>query len=145
MVRSMVQRQVAVPFVALLMVPAVSAAGLQTAESTQLYTCEERTSVNVPDVGVTVCDATATAELERRAATDNLQSREGALVVELDAAGVSSQAGLQSGDVIYRVGGVDVASAESAAAALALIGSGSDTIVNFLRGGRPYRVKLRRN
>lgn len=141
----MAQRLVLVFFLALLMAHSASAAGVQATGSAQLYICEERTSANVLDVGVTMCDATATPELERRAAADNLQSREGALVVELDAAGVSSRAGLQSGDVIYRVGGVDVANAESAAETLALIGSSSDTIVNFLRGGRPYRVKLRRN
>ena len=53
--------------------------------------------------------------------------------------------GLQPGDVIYRVGGVDVDTAESAADVLSQIGARGDTIVNFLRGGRPYRVKLRRN
>jgi hypothetical protein len=47
--------------------------------------------------------------------------------------------------VIYRVGGVDVASAESATDVLAQIEARSDTIVNFLRGGRPYRVKIRRD
>ena len=45
--------------------------------------------------------------------------------------------------MIYRVGGVDVASVTEAAEHLARIVADSDTVVNFLRGGRPYRVKLR--
>ena len=87
----------------------------------------------------------ATTSLTDRSEVDNLQVRDGALVVELDAAGVSATAGLQPGDMIYRVGGVDVGNAQSAAATLEGIGSREDTVVNFLRRGRPYRVKLRRN
>ena len=139
------QRLVVGGVLTLLTMHPMSATRLQTAESDQLYACTDATSAGVPAVGVTVCDATGTPELERRFATDNLQSREGALVVSLEDAGVSARAGLQRGDVIYRVGGVDVDTAESAADVLSQIGARSDTIVNFLRGGRPYRVKLRRN
>ena len=45
--------------------------------------------------------------LSSRAATDNLQEREGALVLELEADGVTDVAGFHAGDVIYRVGGVE--------------------------------------
>ena len=143
----MKQRLVTAGFLTLLMVTHVSATRLQTAESAQLYACTDTTttSAGVPELGVTLCDATGTAELERRSEADNLQFREGALVVSLKDAGVSSEAGLAPGDVIYRVGGVDVNTAESAVDVLSQIGTDADTIVNFLRGGRPYRVKLRRH
>ena len=139
------QTLVVAGFLTVSIVSHVSAARGQTAETTQLYACSDATSAGVPELGVTLCDATATPELERRSEADNLQSREGARVVSLDDAGVSARAGLQSGDVIYRVGGVDVDTAEAAADVLSQIGTRSDTIVNFLRGGRPYRVKLRLN
>ena len=139
------QRFVVAGFLTLLMVDGASATGEQAAGANRLYVCTDTASTPVPDLGVTVCDATTTAELERRAEADNLQSRQGALVVSLQDAGVAARAGLQSGDVIYRVGGVDVASAESATDVLAQIEARSDTIVNFLRGGRPYRVKIRRD
>ena len=139
------QRIVVAGSLTLLMVNGASATGGQAAETDRLYVCTDTASAPVPDLGVTVCDATTTPELERRAEADNLQSRQGALVVSLQDAGVSARAGLQPGDVIYRVGGVDVASAESATDVLALIDARSDTIVNFLRGGRPYRVKIRRD
>ena len=141
----MILRSIVASFILLSMVTGVSATGIKTAETVQLYACTDATSTDVTGVGVIVCTANPTPELERRSQADNLQSREGALVVELDDAGVSARAGLQPGDVIYRVGGVDVSSAESAAAGLSQIGTRSDTIVNFLRGGRPYRVKIRRN
>jgi len=37
-----------------------------------------------------------------------------------------------------------VDSASAAVDALSGVSDSSDTVVNFLRGGRPYRVKLRR-
>ena len=109
-----------------------------------LYACAEATTAEVTRVGLTACDATPTAELEARAEPDNLQVRAGALIVELTADGISATEGLETGDMIYRVGGVDVASVTEAADHLARIVDDSDTVVNFLRGGRPYRVKLRR-
>jgi len=109
-----------------------------------LYTCSGESSAQ-PDAGLTLCDAEPTAELTERAAPNNWQVRDGALVVELDLEGISDVAGLRTADMIYRVGGVDVGDAETAAAALAQVGSRADTVVNFLRGGRPYRVKLRRH
>jgi C-terminal processing protease CtpA/Prc len=56
---------------------------------------------------------------------------------------VAQTAGLAPGDVIYRVGGVDVGDNVLAAARLSLLMVDTDTVVNFLRRGRPYRVKLR--
>lgn len=139
------QTLVVAGFLTVSVVSHVGAARGQTAENGQLYACADATTAGVPELGITLCDATATPELERRAEEDNLQSRDGARVVSLDDAGVSAKAGLQPGDVIYRVGGVNVDTAEAAAEILSQIGTRSDTIVNFLRGGRPYRVKLRRN
>ena len=82
-------------------------------------------------------------EEEWRLEVDNLQLRSGALVTEVTLGGLGQTAGLAPGDVIYRVGGVDVADNVMAAARLSLIESDTDTVVNFLRRGRPYRVKLR--
>ena len=110
-----------------------------------LYTCSAEPNAQAGVVGLTLCDAEPTAELTEHAAPNNWQVRDGALVIELDLEGISDVAGLHSADMIYRVGGVDVGDAETAAEALAQIGSRSDTVVNFLRGGRPYRVKLRRH
>ena len=108
-----------------------------------LYVCGSWTNTQAVIVGVTLCDAEPTAELSRRAEEDNLQVREGALVVELEPNGVSDEAGLQPGDMLYRVGGTDVGDADAAAGSLAEVRTASDTVVNFLRRGRPYRVKLR--
>ena len=58
--------------------------------------------------------------------------------------GIAQVAGLRAGDVIYRVGGVDVEDNVEAAARLSLLVESADTVVNFLRGGRPYLVRLRR-
>ena len=117
--------------------------GAWVVAQTALYTCSGDTSAAEP-VGATLCNAETTDALTSRAESDNLQVRSGALVVELAESGVAAGAGLLSGDIIYRVGGVDVANAASAIDTLTAIGSTSDTVVNFLRGGRPYRVKLRR-
>jgi len=115
--------------------------GLAAAQGA-LYVCQGDTTEAAP-LGLTLCDAATTPALLERAEVDNLQARAGALVESVAAEGVSGRAGLQPGDVIYRVGGVDVADAATAADHLAEVGRTSDTIVNFLRGGRPYRVKLR--
>ena len=108
------------------------------------YTCVEGTSAEAPVVGIELCDAAPTDALTTRAEEDNLQVLDGALVVSADPDGVGAAEGLQAGDVIYRVGGVDVTGAEAAAERLAGIVTQRDTVANFLRGGRPYRVKLRR-
>ena len=129
----------------LLATHAVDVHGHQQPENAQLYACADTMPTDVPTVGVTLCDANPTSELDLRRDSDNLQSREGALVFEVVEMGISSEAGLQPGDVIYRVGGVDVDSSASAADRLSQINPLSDTIVNFLRQGRPYRVKLRKN
>ena len=126
------------------LVAATGAHPTTQSDTPPLYACAEATTAEVTRVGLTACDATPTAELEARAEADNLQVRAGALVVELNPEGISATEGLQSGDMIYRVGGVDVASVTEAADHLARIVADTDTVVNFLRGGRPYRVKLRR-
>ena len=129
---------------ALLALMTMPGANARQADAPSLYDCTEATTAEVSRLGVTICDAAPTAALAARATTENLQMREGALVVELETDGVSEVAGLQPGDVIYRVGGIDVSDAEAAAESLAGVGTSADTVVNFLRGGRPYRVKLRR-
>ena len=123
----------------------VLGSGLAAAQSETLplYACAESTMVEVVLLGVTICDSQPTAELAQRATLDNLQIREGAVIVQLDPKGVSATSGLQTGDMIYRVGGIDIATAETAVEHLARVGRTADTVVNFLRGGRPYRVKLR--
>ena len=109
------------------------------------YVCVEETmAVEAPLVGIELCDAAPTGALTARAEEDNLQVRSGALVVSADPNGVGATEGLQAGDVIYQVGTVGVATAEAAAERLAGIVAERDTVANFLRGGRPYRVKLRR-
>ena len=127
----------------LALIVSASAATAQT-DTPVLYVCDGGTRTPATIVGVTLCTAAPTAALDRGADADNLQIREGALVGELEADGVSAVAGLQSGDVIYRVGGEDVSDADTAAKRLSGVRVTSDTVVNFLRNGRPYRVKLRR-
>lgn len=113
-------------------------------EDPALYTCAGDTTREAASIGVTLCDASPTEALSERIEIDNLQLRSGALVTDAGADAVGAVAGLRADDVIYRVGGVDVADAELATARLALIERDSDTVVNFLRRGRPYRVKVRR-
>jgi S1-C subfamily serine protease len=108
------------------------------------YTCGTPPQVEAEVVGMTLCDGQPTDELSLRANAENLQVREGALVFKLDREGISNIAGLQKGDLIYRVGSIDVADAETAVENLGRVQSQADTVVNFLRGGRPYRIKLRR-
>ena len=109
-----------------------------------LYTCGGQPHPAAEAVGLTVCDALPADALSARAGPENLQVREGALVTALQPGGVSRAAGLQVGDLVYRVGGVDVRDARAAVENLDRVGSRADTVVNFLRGGRPYRIKLRR-
>ena len=123
--------------------PSAVAYGAQSAE-TALYRCADGATVEVPVLGIDLCDAAPTPRLAERAEPDNLQTRDGALVVEVDDAGIAAIAGVQPGDMIYRVAGVDVPGADDAGAGLATVGTDSDTQINFLRRGRPYRIKLRR-
>ena len=108
-----------------------------------LYTCVAPAATRTLEIGATICDAAPTDALTRRMEVDNLQLRAGALVTEVTADSVLQIAGLQEGDVIYRVGSVDVDNNVEATARLSLIERASDTVVNFLRRGRPYRVKIR--
>ena len=126
----------------LALIAAAAAAAAQTGDG--LYVCADPGPTRTIDVGATICDAAPTETLTRRLEPDNLQLREGALVTAVSAGGAAQVAGLQAGDVIYRVGGVDVEDNVEAAARLSLIADRADTTVNFLRRGRPYLVKLRR-
>ncbi len=115
-----------------------------TQDDEALYACVDAAVTRTLEIGATVCDAAPTDALTQRIEVDNLQLRAGALVTEVAADSVSQRAGLQKGDVIYRVGGVDVDNNVEATARLSLIQESADTVVNFLRRGRPYRVKIRR-
>lgn len=123
--------------------PSAVALAAQPAE-TALYRCETERTVEVALLGIEMCNSEPTPRLAERAEPDNLQTRDGALVVEVADGGIAAIAGAQPGDMIYRVAGVDVPGAEEAAAGLAAVGTDSDTQINFLRRGRPYRIKLRR-
>lgn len=108
-----------------------------------LYACVDVSSTRTVDIGATICDAVPTDALTARLEEDNLQLRAGALIADVTVDSLAQRAGLQAGDVIYRVGGVDVEDNVETVARLSLIQETADTVVNFLRGGRPYRVKLR--
>lgn len=112
--------------------------------SDALYTCVSEQNTRALDIGATACDAAPTETLTARMEEDNLQLRAGVFVTEVTDGGLAQTAGLAPGDVIYRVGGVDVGDTTLTAARLSLIAADTDTVVNFLRRGRPYRVKLRR-
>ena len=126
----------------LALVCAAHTAPAQTGDA--LYVCAEPGATRTVDIGATICDAAPTGDLAARLEPDNLQLREGALVTEVSPGGIAQVAGLRAGDVIYRVGGVDVDDNVEAAARLSLLVESADTVVNFLRGGRPYLVRLRR-
>lgn len=117
--------------------------GAQTAPA-ELYRCVAGTTVEVAILRLDLCDAEPTPLLAERAEPDNLQTRGGALVVEVEDGGIAAIAGVQPGDMIYRVAGVDVTGTAGAVPGLVRVGTDSDTQINFLRRGRPYRIKLRR-
>lgn len=121
---------------------ALSAGGGAQEAASALYACSGEPRAEASAVGLTLCGGEPTPDLLARAEADNLQVREGALVTAVE--GVAGAAGLQADDLIYRIGGADVPDAAAAADRLALVGARADTVVNFLRGGRPYLVKLRR-
>lgn len=109
-----------------------------------LYRCADAARVQAEPVGLTLCDAAPTPALADRAERDNLQIRPGALVVAVVPEGPAGLEGLLPNDMIFRVAGSDVGGGGAASARLAAVGVESDTLVNFLRTGRPYLVKLRR-
>ena len=119
-----------------------TAAHAQTADA--LYVCAAPDAARTIDIGATICDAAPTGALTARLEPDNLQLRRGALVTEVSPGDIAQVAGLRAGDVIYRVGGVDVEDNVEATARLSLLVESADTVVNFLRRGRPYLVRLRR-
>tara|TARA_B100000949_G_scaffold225462_1_gene229764 strand:+ start:457 stop:909 length:453 start_codon:yes stop_codon:yes gene_type:complete len=129
---------------AYILINTVCTGAARQASDVELYTCPDDNQSEAVIVGMALCTAEPTEALMMRAEPDNLQVRSGALVSNIDANGVAANAGLSAGDVIYRVGSVDVENASAALERLSAIGSTADTVVNFLRGGRPYRVKLRR-
>ncbi len=114
------------------------------AEDPVLYRCADAAYVEVDPLGLTLCDAAPTDPLRARAEADNLQVRSGALVVSVAPGGLAAREGLLPKDVIFRVAGSDVDGGGPAATYLSAVAAESDTVVNFLRAGRPYRVKLRR-
>ena len=116
---------------------------VQTSEA-PLYRCVEETAVAVAIVDLVLCTAEPTPQLHERAAPENLQIRDGALVVTVGDGGRAAVEGVQAGDMIYRVAGEDTADAGTAGERLGNVVSESDTMINFLRRGRPYRIKLRR-
>ena len=109
-----------------------------------LYRCADAARVEAVPVGLTLCDAAPTDALANRSEPDNLQVRSGALVMTVAPGGLAAREGLLANDMIFRVAGSDVEGAGAAAVRLSDVGAASDTLVNFLREGRPYRVKLRR-
>ena len=114
-----------------------------TAQTDTLYICTNPGSSRVVDIGIAICDALPTDALAQRLKPDNLQRREGVLITAVVPDSVAKIAGLQPGDLVYRVGGVNVEENVETAARLSLIADSADTVVNFLRNGRPYRVKIR--
>ena len=110
----------------------------------QFYICIEGSDDASEITRVVLCDAEPTETLTTRAEVDTLQIRDGALVSAVETRGAAALGGLAVGDVIYRVGGIDVNDADTAIQQLDMVGSSADTVVNFLRLGRPYRIKLRR-
>lgn len=123
--------------------PAAGGRSVQVADP-PLFRCTDATRVAAGAVGLTLCDAAPTRDLVDRAERDNLQVRSGALVVTVAPGGPAAREGLLPKDMIFRVAGSDVDGGREAAVRLADVGAASDTLVNFLRAGRPYRVKLRR-
>jgi S1-C subfamily serine protease len=120
------------------------ATALATQPEEPIYRCVDASITQDLDIDATVCDAAPTDALTERLDTDNIQLRTGVLVTAIGTEGVAQTAGLQAGDLIYRIGGVDVNNNVKATARLGLMEDTADTVVNFLRRGRPYRVKIRR-
>ena len=126
-----------------LVIPTSSAIS-QPSDTPPFYACREQSETTSTVAGIELCTAEPTDALTNRAVGDNLQVRAGALVTNIDSSSIAASAGLARGDVIYRIGGNNVEDSLTAANQLSVIGTSADTVVNFLRGGRPYRVKLRR-
>ena len=90
--------------------------------------------------GLRLCSGRQTASPE---SDSDLAPDDGALIVALQPESVAAVEGLRAGDLIYKVDGVRVTDARSAAAGLEGLHAARDTLVNFLRDGRPYLVRLR--
>jgi len=109
----------------------------------ELYTCQDESREEITLFGLTVCEATLSGNLSTRIQEENLQTRNGILVVVVENGGIANIAGLQENDLIYRIGGSDIMETKSAITAFNRIRAQADTVINFLRGGRPYRIKVR--
>jgi len=117
--------------------------GLATQNREPLYICVNDTATINLEMGFTICDAMPTEALTNRLDKDHLQRRPGALITKVIDAGVAQLAGLQPDDVVYRIGGVNVDNKEATTVQLQRIERTADTVVNFLRDGRPYLVRVR--
>ena len=115
-----------------------------TQDAEPLYVCATPAGTRTLEMGITICDAAPTDALKERMEVNNLQLKAGVLVTDVVTDSVLQIAGLEADDVIFRVGGVDVDNGVEVTARLSLIEEAADTVVNFLRRGRPYRVKIRR-
>ena len=109
----------------------------------ELYTCQDEFRKEISLFGLTVCDAKLSENLSAHIQEENLQTRSGILVVVVKNGGISNIAGLQENDLIYRIGGSDIIETKSAITSFNRISVQADTVINFLRGGRPYRIKIR--
>jgi S1-C subfamily serine protease len=115
----------------LTLVASVVAAGQRSA-----YECAANAEPHaVAAVGITLCTAQPTPV--------NGNIVEGALVTALEKGSVAAREGLNTGDLIYRISGTVVKTAESALALLEGVHAEGDTVVNFARGGSGYLVHLR--
>ncbi len=109
----------------------------------ELYICQDESREEISPFGLTVCDAKLSENLSERIQEENLQTRNGILVVTVKNGSISDTAGLQENDLIYRIGGSDIMKTKSAITSFTQIRVQADTVINFLRGGRPYRIKIR--
>lgn len=90
--------------------------------------------------GLRLCSGRQVASPE---SDSDLAPDDGSLIVALEPESAAAVGGLRVGDLIYKVDGVRVTDARSAAAGLEGLNAARDTLINFLRDGRPYLVRLR--
>lgn len=86
---------------------------------------------------MSVCSGAAAAGDERTGAPAS-----GASIASLSPGGRAEVAGLQAGDVIYKIDGEDVANGEQAATRLTTKSKSVDITISFSRTGLRYRVRL---
>jgi hypothetical protein len=122
--------------------PALAVAGLQS-NGAPTYECwEQNTERHVEAAGgLTLCSARRATDADP--ANDYPFPEDGALVVAISPDGIAAVEGLKTGDLLYKVNGARIQDARGAAAGLQDLRPSQDTLVNFLRDGRPYLVRLR--